>query len=127
MAGSCRRVGCTATASSPKAVRSGGARAASARSCGRVVVNPRWRWPRPAAVHSAVVCCSLGGRTMAFTKGELDSMTVAPWERAKGAMPDGRLEDAVTLIDDAAQRTRGLQIYSIEWITSLLSFVGREL
>jgi hypothetical protein len=58
---------------------------------------------------------------------ELESMTVAPWERAKQAIADGRLDDAVALIDDAAQRTRGLQIYSIEWITSLLSFVGREL
>jgi hypothetical protein len=62
-----------------------------------------------------------------FTEAELDSMTVAPWERAKEAIADGRLDDAVALIDDAAQRTRGLQIYSIEWITSLLSFVGREL
>ena len=54
-------------------------------------------------------------------------MTVAPWERAKQAIADGRLDDALGHIDDAAQRTRGLQIYSIEWITSLLSFVGREL
>jgi hypothetical protein len=62
-----------------------------------------------------------------FTDAELDSMTAAPWARAKEAIAAGRLEDAVSLIDDAAQRTRGLQIYSIEWITSLLSFVGREL
>jgi hypothetical protein len=62
-----------------------------------------------------------------FTDAELDSMTAAPWERAKAAIADGRLDDAVTLIDEAAERTRGLQIYSIEWITSLLSFVGREL
>jgi len=62
-----------------------------------------------------------------FTDAELESMTVAPWERAKQAIADGRLDDAVALIDDAAQRTRGLQIYSIEWITSLLSFVGHEL
>ena len=62
-----------------------------------------------------------------FTEAELESMSVAPWERAKQAIADGRLDDAVLLIDDAATRTRGLQIYSIEWITSLLSFVGREL
>lgn len=62
-----------------------------------------------------------------FTDAELESMTVAPWQRAKQAIADGRLDDAVALIDDAAHRTRGLQIYSIEWITSLLSFVGREL
>ncbi|MEY2454437.1 MAG: hypothetical protein QOD92_4011 [Acidimicrobiaceae bacterium] len=64
---------------------------------------------------------------MSFTEAELESMTVAPWERAKQAIAEGRLDDAVNHIDDAAQRTRGLQIYSIEWITSLLSFVGREL
>ncbi|MEY2424115.1 MAG: hypothetical protein QOI95_4182 [Acidimicrobiaceae bacterium] len=64
---------------------------------------------------------------MSFTEAELESMTVAPWERAKQAIADGRLDDALGYIDDAAQRTRGLQIYSIEWITSLLSFVGREL
>jgi hypothetical protein len=62
-----------------------------------------------------------------LSDAELESMTVAPWERAKEAIADGRLDDAVSLIDDAAQRTRSLQIYSIEWITSLLSFVGREL
>ena len=64
---------------------------------------------------------------MTFTEAEIESMTAAPWARAKQAIADGRLDDAVALIDDAAQRTRGLQIYSIEWITSLLSFVGREL
>src|SRR5436190_12766398 len=62
-----------------------------------------------------------------FTDAELESMTTASWERAKQAIADGRLDDAVRLIDEAAQRTRSLQIYSIEWITSLLSFVGREL
>jgi hypothetical protein len=62
-----------------------------------------------------------------FSDAELESMTVAPWERAKEAIIEGRTDDAIALIDEAAQRTRGLQIYSIEWITSLLSFVGREL
>src|SRR3954462_11957678 len=62
-----------------------------------------------------------------FTDAELESMTTAPWERAKQAIADGRLADAVARIDEAAQRTRSLQIYSIEWITSLLSFIAREL
>ncbi len=39
----------------------------------------------------------------------------------------GDHERAVALIDEGAARTRSLQIYSIEWITSLLSFIGREL
>jgi hypothetical protein len=64
---------------------------------------------------------------LTFTDAEVESMTVAPWERAKQAVTDGRSDDALALIDDAAHRTRSLQIYSIEWITSLLSFVGREL
>ena len=64
---------------------------------------------------------------MTFTDADLESMTVPAWERAKQAIADGRLDDAVALIDEGAQRVRGLQIYSIEWITSLLSFVGREL
>ena len=64
---------------------------------------------------------------MVFSEAELASMTVPAWERAKQAIADGRPDDAVALIDEGAQRVRGLQIYSIEWITSLLSFVGREL
>lgn len=62
-----------------------------------------------------------------FNDAELASMTVPAWERAKQAIADARYDDAVALIDEGAQRVRGLQIYSIEWITSLLSFVGREL
>src|SRR3954462_14286899 len=62
-----------------------------------------------------------------FTDAELESMTEAPWERAKRAIAEGLIDDALVSIDEAAQRTRSLQIYSIEWITSLLSFIGREL
>jgi hypothetical protein len=62
-----------------------------------------------------------------FSDVELESMTASSWERAKSAIADARYDDAARLIDDAAQRTRSLQIYSIEWITSLLSFIGREM
>lgn len=64
---------------------------------------------------------------MTFTDADLESMTTSPWQRAKEAIAEGRVDDAIARIDEAAQRTRGLQIYSIEWITSLLSFIGREL
>src|SRR5437763_3933129 len=64
---------------------------------------------------------------MSFSEADLASRTVPARARAKEAIADGRLDDAIALIDEAAERTRGLQIYSIEWITSLLSFVGREL
>jgi hypothetical protein len=54
-------------------------------------------------------------------------MTVPVWEQAKTAIAEGDLEWAVELIDQAVERWRGLQDYSINWITSLLSFIGREL
>jgi hypothetical protein len=63
---------------------------------------------------------------MTFTEADLESMTMAPLERVKQAIVAGRPDEALALIDDAARRIRGLQIYSIEWLTSLLSFVGRE-
>jgi hypothetical protein len=62
-----------------------------------------------------------------FNGPELETMTVSAWERAKAAVEAGAAERAIALIDDAAERTRSLQIYSIEWITSLLSFIGREM
>jgi len=62
-----------------------------------------------------------------FSSDELESMTVPAWERAKQAIGSGDHERAIRLIDEGAARTRSLQIYSIEWITSLLSFIGREL
>jgi hypothetical protein len=62
-----------------------------------------------------------------FSSDELESMTVPAWERAKAAIAAGDDERAIKLIDEGAARTRSLQIYSIEWITSLLSFIGREL
>src|SRR3954470_8419207 len=62
-----------------------------------------------------------------FTAEELASMTAPSWERAKAALDAGDLDAARALIDDGASRVRGLEIYSIEWITSLLSFIGREL
>jgi hypothetical protein len=54
-------------------------------------------------------------------------MTVPAWEQAKAALRAGDPERAIELIDVAVRRWRSLQDYSISWITSLLSFVGREL
>ncbi|MEY2436789.1 MAG: hypothetical protein QOF97_1625 [Acidimicrobiaceae bacterium] len=62
-----------------------------------------------------------------FNGPELESMTSPAWERAKAAVLAGASERAIALIDDAAERNRSLQLLSVEWITSLLSFVGREL
>lgn len=52
---------------------------------------------------------------------------VPEWERAKEALDRGDVEEARRRIDLAVDRWRSLQDYSINWITSLLSFVGREL
>jgi hypothetical protein len=57
----------------------------------------------------------------------LETTTVPAWDQAKAAMVRGDTEGAAELIDVAVRRWRGLQDYSINWITSLLSFIGREL
>jgi len=54
-------------------------------------------------------------------------MTVPAWARARAALDAGDLEAARAAIDEAEQRTRSLQQYSVHWIASLLSFVGRQL
>src|SRR5207245_6082577 len=58
---------------------------------------------------------------------DVDSMTVPAWESAKAALAAGDVDRASALIDTAVERWRRLQDYSINWITSLLSFIGREL
>jgi len=54
-------------------------------------------------------------------------MTLPSWERARQAIVDGRTDDALAHIEEAARRTLSLRDYSIDWIASLLSFIGREL
>jgi hypothetical protein len=54
-------------------------------------------------------------------------MTVPAWEQAKAAMAAGDGARAAELVDIAVRRWRGLQDYSINWVTSLLSFIGREM
>lgn len=58
---------------------------------------------------------------------DVASMTTPTWEQAKVAVRAGDADRAVELIDLAVGQWRSLQDYSINWITSLLSFVGREL
>ena len=58
---------------------------------------------------------------------EVASMTTPTWEQAKVAVRAGETERAVELIDRAVGQWRSLQDYSINWITSLLSFVGRDI
>jgi hypothetical protein len=58
---------------------------------------------------------------------DIASMTTPTWEQAKAAVTAGETDRALALIDRAVGQWRSLQDYSINWITSLLSFVGREL
>jgi hypothetical protein len=58
---------------------------------------------------------------------DIASMTTPTWEQAKAALRAGEPDRAVELIDRAVGQWRSLQDYSVNWITSLLSFVGREL
>jgi hypothetical protein len=53
--------------------------------------------------------------------------TDPPWERAIAAIDDGDPAAAREAIDDAVRRWRSLQDYSVNWITSMLSFIGREI
>jgi hypothetical protein len=62
-----------------------------------------------------------------LSDAEIESMVVPAWEEAKLALARGETEKAAELIDVAVERWRRLQDYSINWITSLLSFIGREM
>jgi hypothetical protein len=64
---------------------------------------------------------------MTLAPAEIDSMTKPAWDQAKAAIEDGRPADAVAHIDTTVERWRRMQDYSINWITSLLSFIGDEL
>ncbi len=56
-----------------------------------------------------------------------EAMTTSTWERAKAAMAAGDATEAARLIDRGVEQWRSLQDYSINWVTALLSFIGREL
>jgi hypothetical protein len=57
----------------------------------------------------------------------IETTTVPAWDQAKAALARGDADRAAELIDVAVRRWRSLQDYSINWVTSLLSFIGREL
>jgi hypothetical protein len=57
---------------------------------------------------------------------DLETTTVPAWDQAKAAILAGDTERAIELIDVAVRRWRSLQDYSINWVTSLLSFIARE-
>ena len=62
-----------------------------------------------------------------LTDDDVVSMTVPLWDQAKDALAEGDNEWAADLIDQAVERWRSLQDYSINWIASLLSFIANEI
>ncbi|MCZ7525552.1 MAG: hypothetical protein M5U14_03665 [Acidimicrobiia bacterium] len=62
-----------------------------------------------------------------LTDADVERMRTPLWEQAKAAMRAGAPDRAAELVDRAVAQWRSLQDYSINWITSLLTFVGEEL
>jgi len=62
-----------------------------------------------------------------LTAADVARMRTPLWEQAKTAVAHGHAGEAVALIDRAVDQWSALKDYSINWITSLLTFVGEEL
>ena len=62
-----------------------------------------------------------------LTATDVARMRTPLWEQAKTAIAQGHPGDAVALIDRAVEQWAALKDYSINWITSLLTFIGEEL
>jgi hypothetical protein len=58
---------------------------------------------------------------------EIERMQTPLWEQAKAAIDAGDAAGAKALIDRSVQQWASLKDYSINWITSLLTFVTDEL
>ena len=58
---------------------------------------------------------------------EIAKMQTPVWEQAKAAIDAGDGDAAKQLIDRGVDQWSGLQDYSINWITSLLTFITEEL
>jgi len=62
-----------------------------------------------------------------LSDADIERMQTPLWEQAKAALQEGDTERATELIDRAVAQWSGLKDYSINWITSLLTFIGEEL
>lgn len=58
---------------------------------------------------------------------DIARMRTPLWQQAKDAIGRGESDEAVALIDKAVTQWSGLKDYSINWITTLLTFIGEEL
>jgi hypothetical protein len=64
---------------------------------------------------------------MTLSDDDRHTMTVPAWDDVRAAVEAGDAEAAIDHLDTAVDRWRSLQSYSINWITSLLSFIADEL
>ena len=62
-----------------------------------------------------------------LSETEIEKMQTPVWDQAKSAIDAGDAEAAKALIDRMVTQWAGLKDYSINWITSLLTFVADEL
>ena len=62
-----------------------------------------------------------------LTEEDVARMATPLWERARAAFRQGRPEEGDRLLDAAVAQWQALQDYSINWVASLLTFVGEEL
>jgi len=58
---------------------------------------------------------------------DIERMQTPLWEQAKTAFRAGDTDGGIELIDRAVAQWSGLKDYSINWITTLLTFIGEEL
>src|SRR5207302_5697464 len=68
-----------------------------------------------------------GGPMNELSPEDIERLQTPTWEQAKAAIRAGDSDAAVELIDRAVGQWRSLQEYSINWVTALLSFIGREM
>lgn len=66
-------------------------------------------------------------RERALSAAEIAKMQTPLWEQAKAAIDAGNPVEAKLLIDRAVTQWSSLKDYSINWITSLLTFVAEEM
>jgi hypothetical protein len=62
-----------------------------------------------------------------LSDADIDRMRTPLWEQARAAYAEGRTEDGSALLDKAVDQWGSLKDYSINWITSLLTFIGEEM
>jgi hypothetical protein len=62
-----------------------------------------------------------------LSDADIDRMRTPVWEQARAAYEGGRSDEGSALLDKAVAQWGSLKDYSINWITSLLTFIGEEL